>query len=416
MAAEVRPLVVLLWARRNGTDLSMGLHTQNQQKPRSARRGIWAHASWLALLSLFASGCGEKAPANVSAGAPPAMPVQVQPVITQTIEDTSEYLSIMKSRHSAIINPQVEGSVTKIFVKSGDHVQAGQALLQIDPLKQESAVSSQEAARAAQEATMRLATVNLERAKKLSEAGVISKSDLDNAQTSYDSAVSQLKSLQDQVTQQTVELHYYKVSAPMAGIVGDIPVRMGDRVTVATMLTTVDEPGALEAYIYVPASRAHDLKVGLPVKFLDENGRVRGESKITFVSPQVDSDTQTVLAKAAVGNAKDAVRISQQLRTQVTWGSRQGPVVPVLAVTRINGQFFVFVAVKESGGTVARQKVLKLGEIVGNNYAVLDGLKPGDHLIISGTQFLQDGVPVSEQLVQAADGTQDKTDPPAKGK
>jgi RND family efflux transporter MFP subunit len=343
------------------------------------------------------------------------MPVQVQQVITQTIEDTSEYLSIMKSRHSAIINPQVEGSVTKIFVKSGDHVQAGQALLQIDPLKQESAVSSQEAARAAQEATMRLAKVNLERAKKLSEAGVISKSDLDNAQTSYDSAVSQLKSLQDQVTQQTVELHYYKVSAPMAGIVGDIPVRMGDRVTVATMLTTVDEPGALEAYIYVPASRAHDLKVGLPVKFLDENGRVRGESKITFVSPQVDSDTQTVLAKAAVGNAKDAVRISQQLRTQVTWGSRQGPVVPVLAVTRINGQFFVFVAVKESGGTVARQKVLKLGEIVGNNYAVLDGLKPGDHLIISGTQFLQDGVPVSEQLVQAADGTQDKTDPPAKG-
>jgi RND family efflux transporter MFP subunit len=340
----------------------------------------------------------------------------VQPVVAQTIEDTSEYLSIMKSRHSATINPQVEGYVTKIFVKSGDRVQPGQALLQIDPLKQESALSSQEAARAAQEATMRLAKVNLERAKKLSEAGVISKSDLDNAQTSYDSAVAQLKSLQDQVTQQTVELHYYKVSAPMAGIVGDIPVRMGDRVTVATMLTTVDEPGALEAYIYIPASRAHDLKVGLPVKFLDENGGVRGESKITFVSPQVDSDTQTVLAKAAVGNAKDAVRVSQQLRTEIIWGSRQGPVVPVLAVTRINGQFFVFVAVKEGGGTVARQKVLKVGEIVGNNYAVLDGLKPGDHLIISGTQFLQDGAPVSEQLVQAAGSAADKPEPGAKGK
>ncbi len=51
-----------------------------------------------------------------------------------------------------------------------------------------------------------------------------------------------------------MELHYYQVTAPMAGIVGDIPVRIGDRVTVATQLTTVDEPGALEAYIYVPAS------------------------------------------------------------------------------------------------------------------------------------------------------------------
>lgn len=392
----------------------MGLHTQGLQGQSKSRGGHAVFGIWFALTSALAVGCGGKGPANVNAGAPTAMPVQVLPVAAQTIEDTTEYLSIMKSRHSATINPQVEGYVTKIFVKSGDRVQPGEALLQIDPLKQESTLNSQESARAAQEATMRLAKTNLDRAKKLSEAGVISKSDLDNAQTNYDSAVSQLKSLEQLVQQQTVELHYYKVSAPMAGIVGDIPVRTGDRVTVATMLTTVDEPGALEAYIYVPASRAHDLKVGLPVKFLDENGGVRGESKIIFVSPQVDSDTQTVLAKAAVGNPKDIVRISQQLRTRITWGSRQGPVVPVLAVTRINGQFFVFVAVKDASGTVARQKVLKLGEIIGNNYAVLDGLKPGDHLIISGTQFLQDGMPVAEQIVQAADGSTANTEPGAK--
>ena len=326
------------------------------------------------------------------------MPVQVQPVATQTIEDTSEYLSIMKSRHSAIINPQVEGYVTKIFVKSGDRVQASQALLQIDPLKQESALSSQEAARAAQEATMRLAKVNLERAKKLSEAGVISKSDLDNAQTSYDSAVSQLKSLQDQVTQQTVELHYYKVSAPMAGIVGDIPVRMGDRVTVATLLTTIDEPGALEAYIYVPADRARDLKLGLPVNLLDEAGHAIADTRLTFISPQVDTDTQTVLAKAMIENSQAKLRIAQQVRAQVTWATREGPEIPVLAVTRINGQFFAFLAVNEGKSTVARQKLLKLGDTVGNDYAVLDGLKPGDHIIVSGLQFLQDGALVAEQI------------------
>jgi len=364
---------------------------------RRPRAGVQTLA--VGLLCALVGGCGQKSSAGGAAGgAPQAMPVQVLAVVPQKIADTTEYLAILKSRHSATINPQVEGHVTSIDVKSGDHVKAGDALLQIDPLKQEATVSSQDAARASQEAAVRLAKVNLERAQNLLAAGVISKMDFDNAQTNYDSAVAQLKSLEQQVQQQKVELRYYRVSAPMDGIVGDIPVRVGDRVTVSTLLTTVDEPGALEAYVYVPASRAKELRLGLPVKLLDENGAVRAETQVTFISPQVDPDTQTVLAKAAVGNTKGDLRIAQQVRAQITWGNREGPVVPVLAVQRINGQFFAFLAVKEANGTLARQRLLKLGEITGNDYPVLGGLKPGDHVIVSGTQFLQDGAPVAEQM------------------
>jgi RND family efflux transporter MFP subunit len=354
--------------------------------------------------ALGVAGCGAKS-ASVNAsgegGAEAAMPVQVQVVESKPIVETTEYLALLKSRHSATINPQVEGYITKIFVKSGDHVAAGEALLQIDPLKQEATVNSQEATRLAQESNVNLARVNLERAKKLAEAGVIAKSDLDNAQTNYDTAVAQLKSLEHQVEQQKVELRYYKVSAPMNGVVGDIPVRVGDRVIVSTLLTTVDEPGALEAYLYIPAARSKDLRLGLPVNLLDEAGNVRTASQITFISPQVDPDTQTVLAKAAVPNPKANLRIAQQVRAQVVWGSAAGPVVPVLAVTRINGQFFVFVAEKEAKGTIARQRGVKVGDIIGNDYAVLEGLKPGEHLIVSGTQFLQDGAPVTEQMQPA---------------
>jgi multidrug efflux pump subunit AcrA (membrane-fusion protein) len=82
----------------------------------------------------------------------------------------------------------------------------------------------------------------------------------------------------------------------------------------------------------------------------------------------------------------------------VIWGTHEGPVIPVLAVTRINGQFFAFLAVKEGQSTVARQKLLKVGDTIGNDYAVLEGLKPGDHVIVSGTDFLQDGVPVAETV------------------
>ncbi|HEV8076648.1 MAG TPA: efflux RND transporter periplasmic adaptor subunit [Candidatus Acidoferrum sp.] len=358
----------------------------------------------VSLAAMVVAGCGAKS-ASVSAsgegGADAAMPVQVQVVEAKPIAETTEYLALLKSRHSATINPQVEGYITRIFVKSGDHVAAGEALLQIDPLKQEATVNSQDATRLAQEANVNLSRVNLERSKKLAEAGVISKMDLDNAQTNYDNAVAQLKSLEHQVEQQKVELRYYRVSAPMAGVVGDIPVRMGDRVIVSTLLTTVDEPGALEAYLYIPAARAKDLRLGLPVKLLDEAGNVRTASQVTFISPQVDPDTQTVLAKAAVPNPKANLRIAQQVRAQVVWGNASGPVVPVLAVTRINGQFFVFVAEKEAKGTIARQRGVKVGEIIGNDYAVLDGLKPGEHLIVSGTQFLQDGAPVSEQIQPA---------------
>src|SRR6266446_5979850 len=153
---------------------------------------------------------------------------------------------------------------------------------------QKSAADSQEASRTAQEANLRYAKISLERAQKLFDAGVISKQELDNAQTGYDAALAQVKAIDEQVRQQKVELHYYSVTSPMYGIVGDIPVRMGDRVTVSTLLTTVDEPGALEAYIYVPAERARNLKTGLPVRLLDSAGNVVSETHISFVSPQVD--------------------------------------------------------------------------------------------------------------------------------
>jgi RND family efflux transporter MFP subunit len=353
--------------------------------------GLWG-------LAALVAGCGKTSAGDPAAGGMQAMPVQVQVAKAQEIPDATEYLSILKSRHSATINPQVEGQITKIFVKSGDHVRAGTPLLQIDPLKQEATVSSQEASRLAQEANLRYAKVQLDREKKLFEAGVVAKQELDNAQTNYDSAVAQLRSLEQQVTQQQVQLHYYSVTAPNDGIVGDIPVRVGDRVAVTTLLTTVDEPGAVEAYIYVPAGRARDLRLGVPVHLIDAVGKDLADSRITFVSPQVDTETQTVLAKATVANASQNLRTAQQVRAQVVWGAHEGTVIPILAVTRINGEFFAFLAEKESNGTVARQKLLKVGDTVGNDYAVLDGIKPEDHIITSGLQFLRDGAPVMEQV------------------
>jgi multidrug efflux pump subunit AcrA (membrane-fusion protein) len=101
-----------------------------KEKPNRKRQGYAPH---LLLLAAFAAaGCNQKTAADPPAGGTaPAMSVQVQIAQAVRIPETTEYLSILKSRHSAAINPQVEGQITKIFVKSGDRVTAGTPLLQI---------------------------------------------------------------------------------------------------------------------------------------------------------------------------------------------------------------------------------------------------------------------------------------------
>jgi len=359
-------------------------------------------AQGLLLAALVAGGatlaCSGHAAQNAQANSMPAMPVKVQEARATPVNDATEYVATLKSRDSAVIMPQVEGQVTKIFVHSGETVGAGAPLMEIDPLKQQATVKSQESSRAAQQANLNWTRQQYERAQGLYSAGVVSKQDLDQAKSAMDAAQAQMESLDSQVREQEVQLHYYRVVAPWGGIVGDVPVRVGDRVQVTTQLTTVDKPGSLEVYVYVPIEHSSQLKMNLPVQVLAGDGKVLTDSRVSFISPQVDNTTQTVLVKARVANSNEALRQSQFIRARIVWGTHQNPQVPILAVSRLAGQYFAFVAEPQNGGSyVARQKPLKIGQTVGNDYEVQDGIKPGDKVIISGTQFLLDGAPVVPQ-------------------
>ncbi|HVO81504.1 MAG TPA: efflux RND transporter periplasmic adaptor subunit [Terriglobales bacterium] len=327
----------------------------------------------------------------------PAIPVKIAVARSVPVSDTTEYVATLKSRDSAVIMPQVEGYITKIYVHSGDHVSPTTLMMQIDPSKQEATVRSQEDAHAAQAANLKYAQQQYDRVSKLYEAGVASKQEYDQARTSLDWAEAQLRSLDAQVREQKVQLHYYKVISQTSGIVGDIPVRVGDRVTNTTVLTTVDKPGSLEAYIYVPVERSAQLRMSMPVQIVDGAGDVVADSHVSFVSPEVDATTQTVLVKAAIVSHAEKLRHAQFIRARIVWGMHDALVVPVLAVSRLGGQYFVFVAEDQNGKLVAHQKPLRLGDMVGNDYVVLGGIKSGDRVIVSGTQFLVDGTAVAPQ-------------------
>jgi len=344
---------------------------------------------------LATAACSKNAAQNPQAAGMQAMPVKVMVAAAVPVNDASEYVATLKSRDSAMIMPQVDGLITQIFVHSGDKVSAGGALMEIDPLKQQATVKSLESARAAQQANLSWTKQQYERAQGLAAAGVVSKQDLDQAKSAMDASQAQMDSLDAQVHEQEVQLRYYKVVAPRSGIVGDIPVRVGDRVTTTAQLTTVDQPGSLEAYVYVPVERSSQLKMDLPVQVLDSNGKVLADTRISFISPQVDNTTQTVLIKARIANGNDALRQSQFIRARLVWGTHRNPEVPILAVSRLAGQYFAFVAEpQQSGAFVAKQRPLTIGETIENNYEVRDGIKPGDKVIVSGTQFLMDGMPV----------------------
>lgn len=370
---------------------------QQRRKSGSSRKitGRQCAAAALALLGgTLLAGCSE---GNVAASmqAPPPPQVKVIPAELRTVHDTSEYVATIKSRNSATIQPQVEGQITRIFVRSGEHVRAGQPLLEIDPLKQRATVNSSEATARQKQANLEWAQTQLQRAKKLYAAGVVSKQDLDQAQTGYDAAQADLASLNAQVNEQQVQLQYYRVVAPSAGIVGDIPVHVGDRVTTSTMLTTVDRNTDLEAYIQVPLERATGLRLGLAVDIVSDAGTVLAHSRITFISPQVDMGMQSVLAKALIANPQREIRSAQFVRARVVWSSHPGLMIPVTAVVRISGQYFSFVAQQDAKGMVARQTPVQVGDITDSSYTVLAGIKPGDQVIVSGTQSLADGTPVT---------------------
>jgi RND family efflux transporter MFP subunit len=284
-------------------------------------------------------------------------------------------------------------------VKSGQQVAKGALLFEIDSAPEQAAVASLQSMRPMRESDVEFARQQVARNRTLLQAGAISQREVEQFEAQLRSAEAQLKALDEQIRQQRSQLAYYRVTAPIAGTVGDIQVNVGDRVTRSTVLTTVDDNDTLEVYINVPVPQAPQLKLGLPVRLVDDRGQILATNRITFISPNVDTATQSVLAKAQLIEGRGQFRSDQFVRARIVWTTAPGLTIPVTAVSRINAQFFAFVAeksdaAKNAQGMQAKQKPVQLGEIIGNDYVVQSGLVPGEQLIVSGLQKIRDGAPV----------------------
>ncbi|MEL6602392.1 MAG: efflux RND transporter periplasmic adaptor subunit [Cyanobacteria bacterium J06614_10] len=441
---------------------------------------------WLLLLAVAMTGVGFVLWRAIAGGrnpgmqGPPAFPVTTERLQEAELEDSSEYVGTLDAQAGVSLQPEADGRVVQIFVSSGDNVAAGDPIMQLSPQRSQAdfnaALASVSAARSSRDtaqaqlraarerqtelvAELELQETDLARTATLVEQGALAQEELDQvrrdrtvAEAALLSAQQEIAALESSLTGAEATLEQTNanasaieqdlidktVTAPIAGIVGDIPIKLGDYVTAGSQLATITQNQDLDLEISVPISEASRIRPGLPVELsLFGQDAVIATGNIRFVSPTTDAATQTILAKARFSNPSQPIQDDQRLEVRVVWDERPGILIPTTAVSRIGGETFVFVpgepdppaegeAEGAPGGppggppggqaegpppTVAKLQPVTLGDLQGNSYQVLEGLEPGDTIITSGLLNLRDGVPITEQTESEAA----ESDPAADG-
>jgi len=364
------------------------------------------------------SGCGNPG----MRGNMPGIPVQSEIIKNSDILNAEIYQGNLISRRSINIQPQVSGHIAQIYVKAGDRVKAGQLLIEIDKRKQESTLNSSKASYDVAVASLNNLQVQrkillsaydynkktYDRYKILYSQNTASKQDLDKYKDDYtkskldlDANDAQIKAQKAEiektgytVKEQSVELEYYKIVAPFSGIIGDIPVKNGSYVTPQDSLLSISQNDRLELNIGLPSEKAFDIKKGLEVEVLDNNAKVVKNSTVSFVSPVVDKDTQTILVKAIIENTDELLKADQSVKTRMIYSQSQGIAIPAAATIDFGGQNFVYVVNHKEKTAFVKQTSVKLGSLQDGKYVILQGLKQGDEVVTAGVQKLMDNAPV----------------------
>ncbi|ESA34521.1 rnd family efflux transporter mfp subunit [Leptolyngbya sp. Heron Island J] len=378
-----------------------------------------------------------------------AVPVTLESMQPSTLRDQAEFVGTLDAQAGVVLQPEANGRITRIYVSSGDQVAAGDPIMELSADRSQAelsaALASVSAAQSARdnsraqlqslvaqririEADVKLQDTEFERTQRLVEAGAQSQQELDEVERDRNAATASLTAAREEIeaaqaslaqaeafleqSQATAEatredLLDKTVTAPIAGVVGDIPVELGDYVQPGATLTTITQNEVLELEIDVPAEQIGEIQLGMPVElFTFSSDDPVATGSLSFISPQTDAATQTVLAKARFSNLSSNLQDNQRVDVRVVLDERPGLLVPATAITRLGGQSFVYVAADapppEDGqppmeGQVAQLRPVTLGAMQGNNFQILDGLSAGEEIVTTGLLNLQDGSPIAPQ-------------------
>ncbi len=390
------------------------------------------------------SGCGGPPP---QAQTPQGVPVKFETLDSDLLATTTEYVGVLEADNLVTLKPEVDGIVQAIQIQEGDTVAAGTPILTLKSERSQAslqqAIAGVEAARAAQtnaeaqlsavnaekleaQADLKLREQDLRRIKSLVDTGALPQRDLDQSQRDLEVAKARLNTINQRIkaaqasvnqakanlrqSSNTVaianeDLRETQVTAPVAGIIGDLTVQQGDYLEQGATIGTIAQNTRLSLNFFVPIEQAPDLRLSLPVELIDYRTlETVGRGQVSFISPEVDFTSQTILAKASFDNPDNRLFTGQLVKAKLILSQQTGVSVPVTAVSRIGAETFVFVTAPNPDAQgendpplIAVQKPVTLGAIEGDRYQVLEGLTTGEQVITTGILNLTDGTPVFPQ-------------------
>ena len=324
---------------------------------------------------------GGDAPAAATGGPPamPPMPVDVDTARRQSVVDAVRATGRIEAVNAIELRPDEQGRVTQLLFREGQSVAAGTPLVKIDD-----AMLKAQSERA--KADRDLATQQLERVRRLRAQNAASPADLERAEANARSAEAGLALLDLQVERTTVR-------APFAGAIGQRFVSVGDYVTPATRLLTLQTVNPQRAVIEVPERYAVMLRPGQTVEFTvaAQEGRTH-RARVDFIDPVVQTEGRTILVKASAPNPGGQLKPGMFIEARLATATRANAiVVPEDAVQPMRSANVVWAVVDGK----ASRRVVTLGVRSAGVVEVVSGVQAGEIVVVGGLERMGEGAPVA---------------------
>ncbi|MFZ0085966.1 MAG: efflux RND transporter periplasmic adaptor subunit [Candidatus Acidiferrales bacterium] len=345
-------------------------------------------------------GCAEK-----QTPAPPAPPeVTVATVVQQDVPIYNEWVAQLNGPVNAEITPKVQGYLLKQEYQNGFFVKKGQRLFELDPRQYEAALDAAKASVARAEANLAKFQADVARDTPLAAQNAIPQKQLDNDTANRDAAAAEV--LAEKANQKNAELNlaWTNINSPIDGIAGVSNSQVGDLVGTSTKMATVSQVNPIWAYFSISESAflgvsskiegiisgkvSQDSLARTPIEFIQANDvPYPQKGRFVYVNRQIGSQTGTIQMAAEFANPNAALRPGGFGRVRIQTGmNRNALLVPQRAVIEVQSNYMVIVLGSDHK---ARFRPVKMGERVGPNWIVSEGLQPGEQVVVEGLERIQ---------------------------
>jgi membrane fusion protein, multidrug efflux system len=360
---------------------------------------------------LLLAGCEKK-----EAPPPPQPPtVKVVDVIQQDVPIFNEWVAQLNGDINAQITPKVQGYVLNRNYQEGFPVKTGQLLFEIDPRPFEASLDQANAQLAVAQANLSRAETDRDRDTPLAAQNAIPQKQLDNDLAAVAAGKAQVQAGQAMIEQAKLNLEWTKVYSPLDGIAGVANSQVGDLVGPNTKMTTISKVNPIRAYFSISedaylrvAGKIASVLAGKPgagpqaVEYIQANETVYpSKGRIILVNREVSSQTGTIQLAAEFSNPEAVLRPGGFGRVRIKTGDNKGALlVPQIAVIEVQSNYQVVVVGSDNKASF---RPVKVGDRVGNNWVITDGLKAGEKVVAEGFQKVRNGVTVNvEPYAQTA--------------